>query len=215
VGELLREEQNYFLALPAERFEACIRRSMIIDHYSLVRVDNFRYSAPVRWAHHLCVVKVFMDKVQIYCDHQLIAHHTRHYHGKRFVLEPTHYLALLQRKPGSLDNAMPFKGWPLGLEFEILRNELEYRYPEDGTLRYIKVLLLFADHTEQQVKEAVGICVRRRAFSEDAVVNVLRNEPLPVQVRLDLTARPQLKLEGDGVRKVAVYDRLRIAQEVA
>ena len=215
VGELLKEEQQYFIALATERFEACIRRSTIIDHYSLVRVDTFRYSAPVRWAHHPCVVKIFSDKIQIYCDHQLVAQHVRHYHGRKFVLEPTHYLALLERKPGSLDNAMPFKGWPLGFEFDVLRKELEYRYPEDGTLRYIKVLLLFADHPQQQVKQAVQMCVRRRVFSEDAVLNVLRNVPLPAQTQLDLSAKPELQLEGDGIRKAALYDQLKAVQEVA
>ena len=215
VGELLKEEQKYFLSLPSERFEACIRRSTIIDHYSLVRVDNFRYSAPVQWAHHLCVVKVFVDKVQIYCDHQMIAQHTRCYHGNKFVLEPIHYLALLERKPGSLDNAMPFKGWPIGLEFDILRKELEYRYPEDGTIRYIKVLLFFADYPEHQVKHAVQMCVHRRAFSDDAVLNILRNQPLPAQAQLDLSTKPELWLEGNGIHKTASYDRLKVVQEVA
>jgi hypothetical protein len=215
IGQLLQEEQQHMLALPSERFEACIRRSTIIDHYSLVRVDTFRYSAPVRWAHHPCVVKIFADQIQIYCEHQLVAQHRRHFHGKKFVLEPTHYLALLERKPGSLDNAMPFKGWPLGLEFEVLRKELEYRYPEDGTLRYIKVLLLFADHPQQEVKQAVQMCVCRRVFSDDAVLTILRNAHLPTHRQLDLSGKPELRLESNGIRQAALYDQLKTSQEVA
>lgn len=215
IGQLLQEEHPYLISLPSEQFEACIRRSTIIDHYSLVRVDTFRYSAPVRWAHHPCVVKIFADRIQIYCDHQLIAQHVRHYQGPKFILDPTHYLALLERKPGSLDNAMPFKGWPLGLEFEVLRKELEYRYPEDGTLRYIKVLLLFADHPQQEVKQAVQMCVRRRLFNEDAVLNILRNAHLPVHTQLDLSGKPELHQESNGIRQAALYDQLKDGQEVA
>jgi len=215
VGELLKEEQQHLLALPPEPFEACSRRSTIIDHYSLVRVDNVRYSAPTRWAHYPCVVKVFVDKIQVYCDHQLVSEHKRSYDGKAFVLDPLHYLALLERKPGSLDNAMAFKGWPLGLEFDILRKELEYRYPEDGTLKYINVLLLFASFTESQVRHAVKICVRRRIISDDAVLNILHNEPIPATGKLDLSDKPQLTLEGNGIRPAAIYDRLRVASGVA
>ena len=215
IGQLLQKEQTCMIKLPSEQFDACVRRSTIIDHYALVRVDTFRYSAPVRWAHHPCVVKIFADTIQIYCDHQRVAAHVRRYHGSKFVLEPTHYLALLERKPGSLDNAMPFKGWPLGVEFDVFRKELEYRYPEDGTLRYIKVLLLLADHPHQAVQQAVQLCVHRRVFSDDAVVTVLRNAHLPAARPLDLSGRPDLRQESNGIRQAALYDQLKDGQEVA
>jgi hypothetical protein len=60
-----------------------------------------------------------------------------------------------------------------------MRKELEYRYSEDGTMRYIKILMLFTEYPEVQVKAAVSLCVRRRALSEEAFLNVIRNEPLP------------------------------------
>ena len=174
VGELLAQERVHLLPLQAERFEACIRRASFIDSHSLFLADTFRYSVPVRWAHHPCVAKMFVDRVEIFCQQQKVAVHPRRYRGGKFVLEPTHYLKLLQRKPGSLDNAMAFKGQPWGEEFDLMRKELEYRYEDDGTLRYINILLLFTEYPEADVKEAVGLCVKRRAFSEEAVLNVLR-----------------------------------------
>jgi hypothetical protein len=130
------------------------------------------------------------------------------------VLEPQHYLKLLERKPGSLDNARPFKGQPWGPSFDLLRTELEYRYPKDGTVRYIQVLLLFTKYPPQQVQAAVELCVRRRAFSEDAVLNVLRNEPVASRKQLDLSDRPQLLSQDTGVRDVGLYDQLKSREEV-
>jgi hypothetical protein len=129
-------------------------------------------------------------------------------------LEPLHYLKLLQRKPGSLDNARAFKGQPWGDAFDLMRTELEYRYRQDGTLRYIQVLMLFTEYPEDQVKAAVELCVRRRAFSEDAVLNVLRNEPLPPRGRLDLSDRPDLITQGNGIRDTGIYDRLKAREAV-
>ena len=61
---------------------------------------------------------------------------------------------------------------------------------------------------------AVELCVRRRAFSEDAVLNVLRNEPMPPRARLDLSDRPDLITQSTGVRDTGIYDRLRAREEV-
>jgi transposase len=214
VGELLEEERPYLLPLQSERFAACRRRSTFVDSHSLVRVDSVRYSVPVQWAYHPCVIEAFVDQIRIWCDGQVVAVHQRCYTPGQFVLDPFHYLKLLQRKPGSLDNARAFKGQPWGDPFDLMRTELEYRYRRDGTLRYIKVLMLFTEYPEVQVKAAVELCVRRRAFSEDAVLNVLRNEPLPLRGRLDLSDRPDLITQGNGIRDTGIYDRLKAREEV-
>jgi len=214
IGELLTEEKPYFLPLPSQRFEACKRKSTIIDSHSLVRIDNFRYSAPVRWAHHPCVVKIFVDRIEILCEREVIAFHPRRYRGGWFVLNPYHYLKLLERKPGSLDNARAFKGQPWGEDFDFMRKELEYRDKDDGTLHYIRILLLFTKYPEVQVKYAVSVCVKRRVFSEEAVLNVLHNESLPDRAKLDLSDRPELLNMGDGSRNTAIYDQLKGRKEV-
>jgi hypothetical protein len=129
------------------------------------------------------------------------------------VLEPTHYLNLLRTKPGSLANARPFKGHPWGEDLDLLRRELEYRYDGEGTRKFIAVLLLFAEHEEQQVREAVHACVKRRAFSDEAVLAVLRHRPVVPMRKLDLSHRPELMVVSDGIRPAALYDRLCAAQQ--
>ena len=214
IGELLDKERTFLLPLQSQRFEACRGKSTFVDSYSLVRIDNVRYSVPVRWAHHPCVIRIFVDKIVVLCQSDVVAQHNRSYKDGQFVLEPAHYLKLLQRKPGSLDNARPFKGQPWGEDFDIMRKELEYRDKNDGTTDYIKILMLFTEYPEVQVRAAVSLCLRRRTFSEPAVRNVLNNEPLPVRGKLDLSDRPELITDGNGIRHAGIYDRIRGCQEV-
>lgn len=214
VGQLLNEERAYLLPLQSQRFEACRSKSTFVDSYSLVRIDNVRYSVPVQWGHHPCVIRIFVDKIVVLCQGDVVAQHRRSYKDGQFVLNPAHYLKLLQRKPGSLDNARAFKGQPWGEDFDLMRKELEYRDKDDGTMEYIRILMLLTDYPEVQVKAAVSLCVKRRVFSEAAVKNVLNNEPLPMRGKLDLSGRPELITEGNGIRCAGIYDQIKRCQEV-
>ncbi len=81
----------------------------------------------------------------------------------------------------------------------------------------IRVLLLLTKHPEEEVRQAVGLCVRQRAFSVEAVLAMMRNEPLATpRRRLDLAHRPELAAAGEGIRPASLYDQLdRADEEVA
>ncbi len=96
-----------------------------------------------------------------------------------------------------------------------MRRELEYRYDPDGTRKFINILLLFGKYPKEDVKQAVSLCARRRAFSDEAVLGVLRNEPLRPTTRLDLSDRPELLEVDSGVRPADIYDQLTDTEEVA
>jgi len=74
--------------------------------------------------------------------------------------------------------------------------------------------MLLTEYPEAQVKAAVKLCVRLRAFGKDAVLNVLRNEPLSKRGRLDLSNRPEPVMQGNGIRATGIYDRLKAPKEV-
>lgn len=203
------EEREHLLALPADPFPACAERNTRVDKQSLVHFDGRMYSVPVQWAHRACLVRGFVDRVEIHCDGECVAVHPRGPDSQRYVLDPRHYLRLLDRKPGLLDQARPFRDDPFGTEFSLLRRELEYRNDEDGTRQYIDVLLLLTKHPEEAVTAAVRSCVERRAFSRDAVLHTLHGKPQPATYhRLDLAHRPELTHCGSGTRPASVYDQL-------
>jgi len=178
-GELFEEEKKALLPILHGDFEACIQYSTFAGKLSLVQHQTNFYSVPVKWAHHQTCLKAFADRIEIYCDNQKVATHARCWEKQKYILEYTHYLPLLERKPGGLHHARPFKGEPWGEDFTRLRTELEYRYEDKGTQQFIEVLLLFSKYPQKQVKDAVRQCVRLRSFSADAVNSILycRSEP--------------------------------------
>lgn len=212
-GELLAEETAYLLPLPKSDFEACVRRSTFVTKQALVQHETNFYSVPVSKAFHQVTLKAFADRIEIVSGVETIATHTRSWERHDFSLDYTHYIPLLETKPGGLNHARPFKGEPWGADLDRLRIELAYRYGEAGVRQFIDVLLLFTEYPEAQVKAAVRQCVRRNAFSGDAVKSVLDYEP-PVRAGvLDLSSHPALRVETDGVRDAAEYDAALLDEE--
>ena len=211
--DLWDEERSQLLSLPMSAFRACEEEPTRVDKFLLVRFENCSYSVPVVRAYQPCVLRAYVDRVEIFCEHECVATHRRGTVAEQYVLEPRHYLPVLERKPGVLLNGRPFQGEPFGPDFALLRRELEYRYAADGTRQFIRVLLLLTTHPEADVRAAVARCVSVRAFQADAVEAALRNAPLDVPcARLDLRDRPELAHVGNGIRSLAEYDQVVAAQ---
>ncbi len=207
-GEMFQEESMRLIPLPVTPFGACREISTIPTKQALVRFEGNDYSVPVEWALHPCVVRAYVERVAIVADGKEIASHGRSWEEGEFVLDPYHYLPLLERKPGSLDNARPFKGEPWGPQFARMRSELEYRYGGEGTRRYVRILLLMAERPVEEVRQAVQVCVDRGAFSDEAVRGMLSYEPPRRVGHLDLSGRPELAQIGSGIRPAGLYDTL-------
>lgn len=206
--ELLEEERARMLPLPKVPFEACRRVSTFASKQLLVRFDKRYYSVPAEYGYHSVTVKGFVDIVKVFAGDEQISAHKRLYGPERYALDPLHYIPLLERKPGGIYNARPFKGEPWGEDLALMRRELEYRYGSDGTKKFVNILLLFTEFPEGDVKQAVRTCVKRRAFSDEAVRGILTYEPRQRQASLDLSGQPELSLAGDGIRPASLYDSL-------
>ena len=86
--------------------------------------------------------------------------HPRSYEREDFVFDPLHYLALLERKIGALDQAAPLVGWELPEEFATLRRLLEARLSKPGKREFVQVLRLLevfrTDDVSAAVREAIA-----------------------------------------------------------
>jgi hypothetical protein len=120
----------------------------------------------------------------------------------------------LERKPGGIHQGRPFKGEPWGADFACMRRELEYRYEGEGTRKYIDILLLFTHYSTEAVHQAVSACVKRRAFSDQAVESILSYQPPSLAATLDLSDRPAFQVESTGIRCASEYDVL-LQEEVS
>jgi len=206
--ERFSEEKGALLPLPEAGFEACRERTTWADKQCLLRFETNHYSVPVDCAHRHCVVRGYIDHVEIFSEGRRVASHPRSYGTSEWVLDPLHFVPLLERKPGCLDNARPFKRHFWGNGFAEMRKELEFRYGGEGTRKFIRILLLFREYPEEEVRSAVELCVQRCSWCEEAVRNVLQYEPANRSSRLDLSDRPALAGYGDGIRPASLYHQL-------
>jgi hypothetical protein len=128
----------------------------------------------------------------IACGAEIIARHVRSYEREDFVYDPLHYLALLERKTGALDQAAPLAGWDLPEVFAVLRRLLEARMGKHGKREFVQVLRLLEVFELEVVAAGVRDAIDRGAIGFDAVKHLVlcRIERRPP--RLDLTVYPDL-----------------------
>ena len=209
VREKLDLERSYMLDLPPARFSAARDVSTFADKESLVRVDTNCYSVPVDYAHRQCVIKVFAERVEVRCGTEVIADHKRAEGRHEHVLDPMHYLPLLERKVGAFDQARPLQDWRLPGCFAVLRRRLEHEL-EQGTREYSRVLRLLEQHPMDMLERAVEQGLAHRVHSRDGIAQFI---PPPVpgawgQTTFTLDGREHLRHVQIEATDISAYTSL-------
>jgi hypothetical protein len=150
-------------------------------------------------------VRGYVDAVVIACGAEVIARHPRSYEQEDFVFEPRHYLALIERKIGALDQAAPLQGWILPDAFATLRRLLEVRIGKHGKREFVQVLRLLESFRLEDVDGAVREALRLGAIGFDAVKHLVlcRIERRPP--KLDLTVYPYLPRVSVATTSATAY----------
>lgn len=205
IGERLVRDLTALQARPPMPYEACERKAARVSSLALVRYDRSDYSVPTAYGHRPVLVRGYVDEVVIACGAEIIARHGRSYAREDFIFDPLHYLALLERKIGALDQAAPLQGWDLPESFATLRRLLEARMGKHGKREYVQVLRLLETFRLEDVHAAVREALRLEAIGFDAVKHLVlcRIERRPP--KLDLTLYPYLPRVGVATTSAKSY----------
>ncbi len=192
IGERLVADQAVLRPLPEAPFEPCDKRPAKVSSTALVRYRMNDYSVPTTYGFRDVLVKGFVDQVAIICGADEIARHSRIYSRGQFVFDPKHYLALLEQKPGALDQAAPLQSWTLPEPLQHLRRLLEVRMGNRGKREFIQVLRLqvlrlMEVSSEVIVATAALGAIRLGAISFDAQPSVRRLRKLACVKQLVIT----------------------------
>jgi len=197
IAARMARDRTVFLSLPSAPYDACDKRPGRVSSLSLVRYRDNDYSVPVAYGHREVLIRGYVDRVVISCASEVIARHRRSYERADLVFDPLHYLPLIERKVGALDQAAPLRGWDLPEAFATLRRLLEARmgarnHGAAGKREYVQVLRLLESFPLGEVEAAVREALRLGAIGFDAVKHLLlcRIERRPP--RLDLDVYPYL-----------------------
>ena len=126
------------------------------------------------------------------CRDHVVARHRRDWGREQALYNPIHYLALLERKPGALDHALPLESWQLPVAFGILRRRLETEWGHPGTREFIKVLRLLERASLLELHAAVKQSLEIGVTSCDAVRVLLEHRRETLVPLFCLDQRPHL-----------------------
>ena len=196
------------LPVPAVPYDASDKHATRVSSLSLVRYRTNDYSVPVAYGHRDVLVRGYVHEVVISCGAEVIARHRRSYEREDLIFDPLHYLALLEKKIGALDQAAPLQGWELPKAFATLRRLLEARMGKNGKREYVQVLRLLESFDLEDVHGAVRDALRLGAIGYDAVKHLVlcRIERRPS--RLDLEVYPYLPKAHVATTIAATYSSL-------
>lgn len=179
VGVRFERDRAACLPIPQRPFDACVEQPGQVDKYQTVRFDGNSYSVPRRWAFRPVSVKGYIDRVVVVADGQVIAWHKRSYGRREKILDPLHYLVVLQKKPAALDHAPVYRDWQLPAAFAALRQSLEERLgPPAGARHYIRVLQLLAHHPATRVERAIELGRTRGDLDAATIERLVRDSAL-------------------------------------
>lgn len=197
VGVNFAVEKNLLMPLPTRRYDTGREVRAGINGQSRFMYREVWYSVPVAYRRREVVVRGYAEEVTAHCEGREIARHVRGFQKGELVLDPMHYLPVLQRKPHALDHAAAFLRWDLPLIYERFRRELEQR-SADGLREYVEVLGMLRQFSQQEVTAALRRSAANRTFSAQAVLFHLRlserRQDAPALETTDRWNLPQIEI---------------------
>jgi hypothetical protein len=166
-----------------------------------VRFDSNNYSVPCDYAGKLVSIRIFAERVVLAIDGKTVAEHVRSFEKGRYILDPLHYLSLLERKPGALRNGRPFLDWELPASVRKVWEVLQ-RYP-DWDRQMSTILSMVPRYGLEAIGVACEMALEERAVSQSVIVNYLTrlteesqtaNIPVPDKLRILKEPRSDCKL---------------------
>jgi hypothetical protein len=213
VADVLNDERSKFLPLPAELFPAYASFPVKPNGYSQVDLDTNRYSVPAEHGNDQLVLRAYPFRVEILFGKDVIAAHPRCFGHEQDILNPLHYLTLLEQRPGAFEHAKPLrhwrKHWPK--DYDRLLEALRTRLPDGrGVKEFIAVLKLHREHPADQIEHAVQAALELGAASLDGVLLCLHQLQYAQPEFQSLEAERFASLAAFGNQPVNLqqYDRL-------
>jgi transposase len=176
VNDLYEEEKKHLLPLPDAVFSNVQTYDCRADKYATVIVDKNRYSVPYRYAGCKMKALIRVDQVEIFCAGKKLATHERLYGNNKWSLDPDHYLELIQQRPMAFNSARPIRQWreiwPESLNL-LLKSFTTAQGETKGIKDFISVLMLYREHSNDEVEAAVDLALENNIRTSDGVRHIL------------------------------------------
>lgn len=204
IAEVFTEEQARLRPIAAP-FDGYFEQPCRVSSTCLVSYDRNRYSVPAEFAGQRVSLRAWADRIGVVAEGRIIAEHVRNFGRERLILDPWHYLPVLERKPGALRHGAPFQGWALPAPILAVKERL-LKQPQ-GDRAFVEVLLALREHGSEILTVACDLALEHRTVTAPVILNhVARLVAPPPPLSTVVTA---LMLKEAPAANCARYDALR------
>lgn len=212
VAEVWQREKSALLPLSAEDYPACSSHVVKVNPYSQVVFETNRYSVPAEYVGKQLALRAYSFRVQILSLGQVVTEHRRCFEREQDILDPLHYLGLLEQRPGAFEHALPIRQWrqKWSPDYERLLHSLRQNRPDgSGVREFIAILKLHGRYPPETVDRAVHQALELGAAHLDGVQLCLRQlvSPQEAPPALVLT-HPKLAAVGYQPVDLEQYNQL-------
>jgi transposase len=158
VAEVWQSEKSVLLPLEAQDFPACSHHLATVNPYSQVVFETNRYSVPVEYVGRQLTLRAYPFRIEVLSVSDMVAEHPRCLEREQDILNPLHYLGLLEQRPGAFEYALPMRQWRQNWEpeYEKLLDLLRQNKPGgSGVREFVAILKLHRDHPADTIQRAV------------------------------------------------------------
>lgn len=141
----IKEEMQHLLDHKPKLELATISENEV-NSYSFIRAQNNYYSVPDYLVGKKVTVKSYYDKIIIYSHNKLVCEHVKPIGEGNTIVNISHYLKTLYRKPGAIRNSLALKSIPR------LKDIYDTHY-SDKPRKFIKLLIDNQDRSNNELVE--------------------------------------------------------------
>ncbi|WP_408008059.1 IS21 family transposase [Pseudalkalibacillus sp. A8] len=142
VEQMWVQEKEQLYSLPNNKFEACKLVSCQVSKTSLITIETNQYSVPCSYVGQAVWAKIFVDRVIVVAQNQVIAEHTRSYERNEMTTVLNHYLEALLKKPRAIRDAHAFQSDEIPNVFRRFHRKMREQEGAIGDRKFIRLLLL-------------------------------------------------------------------------
>ena len=188
------KEKKYLNPLPSLMPECCKIVHRKVDKFSFIHFDTNRYSVPTEYAYADVIVKAYERQVAIIKNDKVIAKHERASGRRGDVIDPYHFLSLLEKKSRAVDHAVVMQSFNLDPIFYKLKSALA-DVVQNPNREWIRILRLTEEYPMQRVRDSIKSALAYGVCDYSSIKNLLLQQVHPkviVEEKDCLTEHPQL-----------------------
>ncbi len=190
-----RKETEFLLTVPAKPFDPAVQETGMVDSYCTVPWKTNHYSVPPQYVGKVLTIRSYCNRIEVTTGLEKVAEHSRSYGKDEYVLNPDHYLDLLERRPHAIPYARPLiqHEWPEGY-WEFYQKMVASVGPSQAGRDFIRILRCHVKYGGELVSGVLARVSTSNTASADMVIAAIDRErfrPSPVE-QLDLSEHSEL-----------------------